>query len=137
MTISTTTTTATHITSSIKNIIATMNVSGFLQQSFLMNHWLNVLIAVHFCDLLDQVLRMLCGYFSLVLIPDLTINHIQQNLNGLSWQGRVLVVEITMIVWLHNDGELVIKIFVIHWRMEQMQTWWWLAGETEMLHTIR
>jgi hypothetical protein len=36
------------ITSSIKNIIETTNVSGFLWQLFLITHWLNVLIAVHF-----------------------------------------------------------------------------------------
>ena len=38
------------ITSSIKNIIETMNISGFLWQLFLIliTHWLNVLIAVHF-----------------------------------------------------------------------------------------
>ena len=54
-----------------------------------------------------------------------------------SWQGRVLAAGIAMIVWLNKDGESENEIFVIRQRMEQMWTRWWLAEETEMLHTIR
>jgi len=58
-------------------------------------------------------------------------------MNGSSWQGRALAAGIAVIVWLNKDGESVNEIVVIHQRMEKLRTWWWLAEETEMLHTIR
>jgi hypothetical protein len=45
-----------------------MNI-GFLQPFFLINHWLNVLIAVYFCDLLGWVLRMLLSVLFTGFIP--------------------------------------------------------------------